>query len=85
MDVLQKRLNKMNNSKEKLEFIDFVLSISDNDLPVDKSVQIDFVNYRLNEIEECLEERLDIIEKKINTMMKYIDSIKKQNYIYITI
>jgi chaperonin cofactor prefoldin len=67
----------MNNSKEKLEFIDFVLSISDNDLPVDKSVQIDFVNYRLNEIEECLEERLDIIEKKINTMMKYIDSIKK--------
>ena len=63
--------------ENKLEFIDFVLSIGDSELPVDKSIQIDFVNYRLNEIEECLEERLDIIEKKINTIMKYIDSIKK--------
>jgi hypothetical protein len=65
------------SNQNKLEFIDFVLSISDNDLPVDKSVQIDFLHYRINEVEECLEERLDIIEKKLNSIMKYLDQMSK--------
>lgn len=63
--------------ENKLEFIDFVLSIGDNDLPVDKSVQLDMIHYRLNEIEECMEERFDIIEKKLNSIMKYLDAMNK--------
>jgi hypothetical protein len=67
----------MQQEKEnKLEFIDFVLSIGDDNLPIDKSVQLDFLQYRLDEIEECMEDRFDIIEKKINTIAKYLDGIK---------
>ena len=62
--------------EDKLKFIDFVLSIGDDNLPMDKSVQIDFLQYRLDEIEECMEDRFDIIEKKINTIAKYLDGIK---------
>lgn len=64
-------------SNEKLEFIDFVLSIEDNVLPIDKSIQIDMIHLRVNELEECMEERFDIIEKKLNTIMKYLDGMKK--------
>jgi hypothetical protein len=62
--------------EDKLKFIDFVLSIGDDNLPMDKSVQLDFLQYRLDEIEECMEDRFDILEKKINTIMKYLDGIK---------
>jgi hypothetical protein len=68
----------MQQEKEnKLEFIDFVLSIGDDNLPMDKSVQLDFLQYRLDEIEECMEDRFDILEKKINTIMKYLDQMNK--------
>jgi hypothetical protein len=68
----------MQQEKEnKLEFIDFVLSIGDDNLPIDKSVQLDFLQYRLDEIEECMEDRFDILEKKINTIMKYLDQMNK--------
>ena len=68
----------MQQEKEnKLEFIDFVLSIGDDNLPMDKSVQIDFLQYRLDEMEECMEDRFDILEKKINTIMKYLDQMNK--------
>jgi hypothetical protein len=63
--------------EDKLKFIDFVLSIGDDNLPMDKSVQIDFLQYRLDEIEECMEDRFDILEKKINTIMKYLDQMNK--------
>ena len=63
--------------EDKLEFIDFVLSIGDDNLPIDKSVQLDFLQYRLDEIEECMEDRFDILEKKINTIMKYLDQMNK--------
>jgi hypothetical protein len=68
----------MQQEKEnKLEFIDFVLSIGDDNLPIDKSVQLDFLQYRLDEMEECMEDRFDILEKKINTIMKYLDQMNK--------
>jgi hypothetical protein len=63
--------------EDKLKFIDFVLSIGDDNLPMDKSVQLDFLQYRLDEIEECMEDRFDILEKKINTIMKYLDQMNK--------
>jgi hypothetical protein len=63
--------------EKKLEFIDFVLSIGDNELPVDKSIQMDMIHYRVNELEECMEERFDILEKKLNTIMKYLDGMNK--------
>jgi hypothetical protein len=35
------------------------------------------IQFRLDEIEECIEERFDIIEKKLNSIMKYLDSKQK--------
>lgn len=74
---MEDSLKPLNNKKEQLEFIDFVLSIQDDDLPLDKSVQIDMTLLKIDELEECMEERFDIIERKLNTIMKYLDGIKK--------
>jgi hypothetical protein len=63
--------------QKKLEFIDFVMSMDDENLPIDTSIQIDMIQFRLDEIEECIEERFDIIEKKLNSIMKYLDSKQK--------
>jgi len=65
----------MEESKRKLEFIDFVLSIADEDLPFDKSIQFDIIQYRLDEIEEqldCIDDRLDIFEKKLNSLIQLL-------------
>ena len=63
--------------QNKLDFIDFVMSMDDENLPLDTSIQIDMIQFRLDEIEECIEERFDIIEKKLNSIMKYLDSKQK--------
>ena len=59
--------------KSQREFIEMVLSIGDDDLPYDNSIMLIEILYRTDDINE----RLDIIEKKINTIAKYLDSIKK--------
>jgi hypothetical protein len=69
----------MEESKRKLEFIDFVLSIGDEDLPYDKSIQLDMIQFRLDELEEqfdCLDDRLDILENKINHIIKLLTENK---------
>lgn len=59
--------------KSQREFIEMVLSIGDDDLPIDNAIMLGELLYRTDDIDE----RLDIIEKKINTIAKYLDSIKK--------
>jgi len=59
--------------KSQREFIEMVLSIGEDDLPIDNAIMLGELLYRTDDIDE----RLDIIEKKINTIAKYLDSIKK--------
>jgi len=59
--------------KSQREFIEMVLSIGEDDLPIDNAILLGELLYRTDD----LNERLDIIEKKINTIAKYLDSIKK--------
>ena len=59
--------------KSQREFIEMVLSIGEDDLPIDNAILLGELLYRTDD----LNERLDIIEKKINTIAKHLDSIKK--------
>jgi hypothetical protein len=69
----------MEEKEQKLRFIDFVLSIADDDLPYDNSIKMDMIQFRLDELEEqfdCLDDRLDIIENKINHIIKLLTENK---------
>lgn len=52
-----------------------VLSCADENLPLDNSVMISELLHRTDDIMdelECLDERLEIIEKKLNMILKII-------------
>lgn len=70
----------MNEAEKRKQFIEMVLSISDDDLPIDDSIMMSEILYRTDDLFEeieCLNERIDILEKKINTIMKYVHLLNK--------
>ena len=59
----------------RLLFIEMVLSCADENLPLDSSVILSELLYRTDDIEErleCLDEQLENIERKLNTILKIL-------------
>ena len=59
----------MENKNNRMEFIEMVLTCAEENLPLDNSIMISELLHRTDDILdelECLDERLEIIEKKIN-------------------
>jgi hypothetical protein len=66
-------MNKNKENIEKLKFIDFVMSLADDDLPIDNSIKIDMVMEQL----DCLNEKLDCVENKLDSIIEIL--IKEKN------
>ena len=65
----------MENKDNRTQFIEMVLSCADENLPLDNSLMIAELLHRTDDIMdelECLDERMENIEKKLNMILKII-------------
>ena len=72
---IKKEEDMNEKSNNRLDFIEMVLSCADDNLPLDTSIMVGELLYRTDEIQEdleCIDERLENIERKLNMILKIL-------------